>query len=38
VKRDPSGIPTSAGAFGQITSSNIGFTPRVMQLALKLTF
>ena len=38
VKRDPSGIPTNGGAFGQITSTNIGFTPRVMQLALKMTF
>jgi hypothetical protein len=38
VKRDPSGIPTNAGAFGQITSTNIGFTPRVMQLALRMTF
>src|SRR3984885_8927413 len=38
VKDNPAGIPTSAGAFGQITASNVGFTPRVMQLALKLTF
>jgi hypothetical protein len=38
VSRQPSGTPTSAGAFGQITSTNIGFTPRVMQLALKLNF
>ena len=38
VKDAPAGIPTSAGAFGQITASNIGFTPRVMQLALKMTF
>ena len=38
VSRQPTGIPTHAGAFGQITSSNIGFTPRVVQLALKLTF
>jgi hypothetical protein len=38
VSRSPAGIPTSAGAFGQITSTNLGFTPRVMQLALKLTF
>jgi hypothetical protein len=38
VSRQPQGIPTNAGAFGQITSANIGFTPRVIQLALKLTF
>ena len=38
VSRQPQGIPTQAGAFGQITSTNIGFTPRVMQMALKLTF
>jgi Carboxypeptidase regulatory-like domain/TonB dependent receptor len=38
VKRDPTGIPTNAGTFGQITSTNIGFTPRVMQLALRLSF
>jgi hypothetical protein len=38
VSRQPTGIPTQAGAFGQITSTNIGFTPRVIQLALKLTF
>ena len=38
VKRDPAGIPTNGGAFGQITSTNIGFTPRVMQLALRMTF
>jgi hypothetical protein len=38
VSRQPSGVPTQAGAFGQITSTNIGFTPRVIQLALKLTF
>jgi hypothetical protein len=38
VKDNPAGIPTSAGAFGQITATNIGFTPRVIQLALKLNF
>jgi hypothetical protein len=38
VSRNPAGVPTSAGAFGQITSTNIGFTPRVLQLALKMTF
>ncbi|HUB33248.1 MAG TPA: TonB-dependent receptor [Bryobacteraceae bacterium] len=38
VSRQPAGIPTQAGAFGQITSTNIGFTPRVIQLALKLNF
>jgi len=38
VSRQPSGIPTRAAAFGQITATNIGFTPRVMQLALKLIF
>jgi len=38
VSRQPSGVPTRAAAFGQITATNIGFTPRVMQLALKLTF
>jgi hypothetical protein len=38
VKDNPAGIPTNAGAFGQITASNVGFTPRVMQLALKFTF
>jgi len=38
VKDNPAGIPTNAGAFGQITSSNVGFTPRVIQLALKLIF
>jgi hypothetical protein len=36
--RQPDGVPTHAGAFGQITATNIGFTPRVVQLALKLTF
>ncbi len=38
VSRQPSGVPTRAAAFGQITATNLGFTPRVMQLALKLTF
>jgi len=38
VKDNPAGLPTNAGAFGQITASNVGFTPRVMQLALKFTF
>jgi hypothetical protein len=38
VSRNPAGVPTRAGAFGQITSTNIGFTPRVIQLALKLSF
>jgi len=38
VSRQPAGIPTSAGSFGQITATNIGFTPRVVQLALKMTF
>jgi hypothetical protein len=38
VKQDPAGRPTNAGAFGQITATNIGFTPRVMQLALKFSF
>ena len=38
VKNSPVGIPTNAAGFGQITSTNIGFTPRVMQLALKLLF
>jgi hypothetical protein len=38
VSRNPAGIPTSAGAFGQITATNIGFTPRVLQLALKFNF
>jgi len=38
VKDNPAGIPTSAGAFGQITATNIGFTPRVIQLALKFAF
>jgi hypothetical protein len=38
VSRQPQGVPTNAGAFGQITATNIGFTPRVAQLALKLSF
>jgi Carboxypeptidase regulatory-like domain/TonB dependent receptor len=38
VSRSPAGIPTNSGAFGQITSTNIGFTPRVLQLALRLNF
>jgi len=38
VKQSPAGVPTTAGAFGQITATNISFTPRVVQLALKLTF
>jgi len=38
VSRSPAGIPTTGGSFGQITSTNIGFTPRVMQLALRLSF
>jgi hypothetical protein len=38
VKNSPAGIPTNAAGFGQITSTNIGFTPRVMQLAVKLLF
>ncbi len=38
VKASPAGVPTTAGAFGQITATNIGFTPRVIQLALKLNF
>jgi len=38
VSRNPAGIPTNAGTFGQITATNIGFTPRVIQLALKFTF
>jgi hypothetical protein len=38
VSRNPAGIPTSAGAFGQITATNLGFTPRVVQLALKFNF
>ena len=38
VSRSPAGVPTTAGAFGQITATNIGFTPRVLQLALKMTF
>ena len=38
VKASPAGLPTNAGAFGQITATNIGFTPRVVQLALKLNF
>ncbi len=38
VKDNPAGVATSAGAFGQITATNLGFTPRVIQLALKLNF
>jgi hypothetical protein len=38
VKDNPTGLPTNAGTFGQITATNVGFTPRVMQLALKMTF
>jgi hypothetical protein len=38
VSRQPQGTPTNAGTFGQITATNIGFTPRVIQLALKLNF
>jgi hypothetical protein len=38
ASRQPQGIPTNAGTFGQITATNIGFTPRVIQLALKLNF
>jgi len=38
VKDNPAGIATNAGAFGQITATNIGFTPRVIQLALKMVF
>jgi len=38
ASRNPVGIPTSSGTFGQITATNIGFTPRVIQLALKMTF
>jgi hypothetical protein len=38
VSRSPAGIATNAGTFGQITATNIGFTPRVIQLALKMTF
>ena len=38
VSKKPEGIPTNAGAFGQITATNLGFTPRVIQLALKLSF
>jgi len=38
VSRNPAGIPTTAGNFGKITATNIGFTPRVVQLALKFTF
>ena len=38
VKQNPAGVPTNAGAFGQITATNIGFTPRVIQLAMKMTF
>ena len=36
--QDPSGIPTNAGAFGQITASNLNFNPREVQFALKLSF
>ena len=33
------GVPIpGTGAFGQITATNIGFTPRVIQLALKMVF
>jgi len=38
VKDNPAGVPTNAGTFGQITATNVGFTPRVLQLALKMTF
>lgn len=38
VKDQPQGIATNAGAFGQITATNVGFTPRVVQLALKFVF
>ena len=38
VSSSPAGVPTHAGSFGQITATNIGFTPRVVQLALKLNF
>ena len=38
VKDNPAGIATNAGAFGQITATNVGFTPRVIQLAMKLNF
>jgi len=38
VSKNPTGVPTSAGSFGQIISTNLGFTPRVMQLALRLSF
>jgi hypothetical protein len=38
ISRNPAVVPTRAGAFGQITSPNIAFYPRVFQLALKLSF
>jgi hypothetical protein len=38
VSRQPAGIPTNAGTFGQITATNVGVTPRVIQVALKMTF
>jgi hypothetical protein len=38
VSRSPAGIPTTAGNFGRITNTNIAFTPRVVQFALKLAF
>ena len=38
VSRNPAGVPTSAGQFGKVTNTNIAFTPRVVQFALKLAF
>jgi hypothetical protein len=38
ASRNPAGIPTTAGNFGKVTNTNLAFTPRVVQLALKLTF
>ena len=38
VSRNPAGVPTSAGNFGKVTNTNIAFTPRVVQFALKLSF
>jgi len=36
VKNSPAGIPTNAAGFGQITATNIGFTPRVMQFCAEI--
>ena len=35
---DSSGVPTNAGNFGRITTTNAFYTPRDIQFALKLIF